>query len=108
MGNLNAENKMTNQGMFDDNFKTNGTTRQEGEQQVGMDKIPRVKKPAITLPNGGIYTGEWVGNARDGFGVQQWPDGSRYEGYYKQDRATGYGKLYHADGDTYEGDWLND
>jgi hypothetical protein len=36
MGKLNSENeqlfKMSNQGMFDDNFKTNGTLKQEGEQ----------------------------------------------------------------------------
>jgi hypothetical protein len=68
----------------------------------------RVKLPPTTLPNGGVYTGEWKGPLRDGFGQQLWPDGSRYEGYYHLDKACGYGKLYHADGDLYEGEWLND
>ena len=67
-----------------------------------------MKNGPINLASGGVYTGEWLGSLRDGFGTQQWPDGSRYEGYYKLDRACGYGKLYHADGDVYEGEWAND
>ena len=33
-------------------------------------------KSIITLENGAVYTGEWLGNEKDGFGIQNWLDGS--------------------------------
>jgi hypothetical protein len=68
----------------------------------------RFKRPAVTLHNGAVYTGEWRGEMRDGYGMQLWPDGSRYEGDWQNDKANGIGKLYHADGDVYEGMWKDD
>jgi len=68
----------------------------------------RVKKEAVTLPNGAVFTGEWMNGMRDGWGKQVWVDGSHYEGEWRLDRANGFGKLTHADKDTYEGQWLND
>ena len=63
----------------------------------------RVKRDETILPNGAKYTGEWLGERRDGHGFQVWVDGSRYEGSWADDKANGFGKLYHADGDIYEG-----
>ena len=40
----------------------------------------RTTLPAYSFKSGAIYTGEWIGNSRDGYGVQQWPDGAKYEG----------------------------
>ena len=68
----------------------------------------RIKKAAVNLPNGAIYEGEWLGEMRDGWGVQIWPDTSRYEGNWRNDKANGKGKLIHADGDVYDGEWRND
>ena len=31
------------------------------------------------------YTGEWLGNVRDGRGVQLWADSARYEGQWVQE-----------------------
>ena len=37
----------------------------------------------IRFKSGAVYDGEWIGNMRDGFGVQTWKDGARYEGEWK-------------------------
>lgn len=36
----------------------------------------RVRKQ-VAFDNGAVYTGEWLGDARDGYGVQVWDDGAR-------------------------------
>ena len=40
----------------------------------------REKRPPFQFENGIVYEGEWIGNNRDGYGVQIWPDGAKYEG----------------------------
>lgn len=72
------------------------------------NKYKREKRPETTLPNGAKYTGEWIGDKRDGQGTQIWVDNSKYEGSWKDDKANGQGVLYHADGDVYEGNWKDD
>jgi hypothetical protein len=44
---------------------------------------PREKRPPHTFKSGAIYEGEWIGNMRDGFGIQTWADGAKYEGEWK-------------------------
>jgi hypothetical protein len=39
-----------------------------GDFQMANDN-KRVRKPALTLKNGAVYTGEWMNNKRDGQGV---------------------------------------
>jgi len=63
----------------------------------------RSEKPETVLPNGAKYTGEWLGDQRDGYGTQIWVDGSKYVGEWVNDKANGKGTLHHADGDVYEG-----
>ena len=70
--------------------------------------LKRSNKGPITLANGATYTGEWLGDERDGFGILVWPNGSVYEGQFKNNLAHGLGKITHKDGDSYEGDWIND
>ena len=36
----------------------------------------RVRKQ-VAFDNGAVYTGEWLGDSRDGYGVQVWDDGAR-------------------------------
>ena len=68
-----------------------------------------IKRSAVEMENGPIYTGEWNSkNQRQGKGSQCWNDGSMYEGYWKNDKANGKGRLIHANGDVYEGEWWND
>ena len=73
-----------------------------------VDEFGRATKGPLTLKNGATYTGQWLGNMRDGIGTQLWPDGSQYDGEWRNDKANGQGKLVHADGDIYEGQWVND
>ena len=42
----------------------------------------REKRPEQVLPNGAKYTGEWIGEKRDGQGIQIWVDNSKYEGQW--------------------------
>jgi len=44
-----------------------------------MDKE---KRPAFTFKSGAVYEGDWIGDRREGAGVQKWPDGARYEGFF--------------------------
>ena len=45
----------------------------------------------------GIYTGEVVGENRDGYGVMEFYDGARYEGEWKEDKYNGKGKFTGVD-----------
>lgn len=63
------------------------------------------KRPAFTFKNGAEYEGEWVGQLREGYGVQKWADGATYKGDWKDNMAQGKGKFVHVDGDMYVGDW---
>jgi len=47
----------------------------------------------VTLKNGAVYQGQWLGNEKHGYGVQNWPDGARYEGMWKNNKASGKGKF---------------
>ena len=77
-----------------------------GDEEV--DEWGRVTRSPVTLSNGAVYTGQWLKEIRDGYGVMVWPDGSKYEGAWSGNKANGHGKLAHADGDIYEGEWVND
>jgi MORN repeat len=70
--------------------------------------ITRDKKPPFQYRTGAVYEGEWLGQVRDGYGIQTWPDGAKYEGYWVNNKAAGFGKFKHADGDLYEGEWFDD
>lgn len=72
------------------------------------DNPNREQRDEVVLDNGARYIGEWVGDEKDGQGVQHWADGSKYEGMWKRNKANGFGTLHHADGDYYEGEWVDD
>ena len=78
-------------------------SHQENPENLKMEKRQKVQ-----FKSGATYEGEWIGNSKDGYGVQEWPDGARYEGYWKSNRAHGKGKFYHTDGDYFEGEWIDD
>jgi len=63
----------------------------------------REKRSPYLYNSGAVYDGEWLGNSRDGYGVQVWPDGAKYEGEWKNNKANGKGKFFHVDGDVYDG-----
>ena len=49
----------------------------------------REDRPEHVFESGAVYKGEWLGNVRDGYGVQEWPDNARYEGMWKDNKAHG-------------------
>lgn len=87
-------------------------TYEESKETVTKNKYDpnarREKRPPYVFKTGAVYTGEWRGGFRDGWGEQTWPDGARFVGHWKENRAHGIGKFSHVDGDVYEGEWAND
>ena len=65
---------------------------------------PRVEKGPHTFESGAVYTGEWLGENRDGNGTQKWPDGAQYIGEWRNNKAEGKGVFTHVDGDVYDGE----
>lgn len=50
------------------------------------------------LPNGDMYTGNWVNGVREGYGRYDWANGSYYVGDFKNNMLNGKGAFYGADG----------
>lgn len=50
------------------------------------------------LPNGDMYTGNWVNGIREGYGRYDWANGSYYVGDFKGNLLHGKGTFYGADG----------
>ena len=63
----------------------------------------REKRPPKTFEDGSVYDGEWIGENKDGYGIQTWPSGAKYEGEWKNNKIHGKGKQTHANSDIYEG-----
>lgn len=88
-------------------------TYEESKETISSKKAfnpdqRRERRAPYTFKSGAVYSGEWKGGFRDGFGEQQWPDGARYEGEWRENRAHGKGQFVHVDGDVYDGQWAND
>ncbi|CAJ1378966.1 unnamed protein product [Effrenium voratum] len=60
--------------------------REAGElqsiQHFGGGPLLRSRKRHV-FKTGAVYDGQWLGNARDGFGKQTWPDGAEYIGEWQ-------------------------
>ena len=46
----------------------------------GTPQLQPVNNEPFKFENGAIFTGEWEGSDRHGYGVQVWPDGAKYDG----------------------------
>ena len=55
--------------------------------------------------NSAVYTGDWLGGFRHGYGMIQYPDGARYEGMWSYGRPFGAGKFIHPDLEVFNGSW---
>mmetsp|Transcript_60859 Transcript_60859/g.113816 ORF Transcript_60859/g.113816 Transcript_60859/m.113816 type:complete len:392 (-) Transcript_60859:114-1289(-) len=62
-------------------------------------------RPPHRFHSGAVYTGQWCGNHRHGFGSQLWPDGAQYEGCWSNSSASGLGRFKFSDGSVYVGHW---
>jgi len=61
-------------------------------------------------PDDGFYEGQWLRGCQDGEGKQQWADGRTYEGQFSGGLFSGRGKMLWgtpAGRDMYEGQYLN-
>jgi hypothetical protein len=57
--------------------------------------------------DGGVYSGEWKGFVKHGFGVYTYPSGSIYSGEWKENVKEGFGTYRYAVGGAYIGGWKN-
>ncbi|KAK9271346.1 hypothetical protein L1049_026936 [Liquidambar formosana] len=57
------------------------------------------------LPNGDLYTGNFVGNVPHGSGKYLWTDGCMYEGEWRRGKASGKGKFSWPSGATFVGEF---
>jgi hypothetical protein len=62
-----------------------------------------------------VYNGDYLGNARNGFGISYNAKGERYEGEWLMNQRHGKGKQIYGGrvpdgfgGDLYDGDWVHD
>ena len=62
----------------------------------------------LVSSNGDFYQGEWKNNLRSGIGMSRWRDGSHYLGCFWNDKRTGPGEYYASDGSVYTGEWSGD
>lgn len=61
------------------------------------------------------YTGHWLNDLQDGFGIQTWYESkgdqkflnNRYVGEWKEGKKQGYGVFFYSNGCSYEGGWYN-
>lgn len=63
--------------------------------------------PPYRYGSGAIYTGQWLGGFRDGWGTIVYPSGAKYEGYWSFSRPSGEGKFSYPSGENYKGRWKN-
>lgn len=52
------------------------------------------------------YSGEWVADKMQGFGVYEYINGAKYTGHWRDNLHHGVGKYEFPDGSFYEGEWL--
>eukprot|EP00439_Symbiodinium_sp_Y106_P023764 s2596_g2.t3 len=62
----------------------------------------------VILEGGFRFTGTWVDDQKQGYGILEQPDGSRFEGNFVDDKPNGEGRLAYISGDVYEGQWVNE
>ena len=63
---------------------------------------------AVPQNEKGIYTGSWMANKMDGFGIFKWASGRLYVGDWQADNKDGVGILTFKGGNEYSGEFVND
>lgn len=59
------------------------------------------------FPDGRIYEGGMLKDAKHGYGTMIWPDGRKYQGFWKEGEMHGKGKFTEINGTTWLGIWQN-
>lgn len=63
--------------------------------------------PDPFVPQVAQYTGEWLGDARNGHGEAVFVTGDRYVGQWRWGLRDGAGSITYSDGGTHSGQWRN-
>jgi serine/threonine protein kinase len=72
---------------------------------IRLDSLKKGKP--ITLPNGDIYTGDWIRGERTGKGILKLKNGEIYQGDFVKGVRTGKGTLKMLNGNIYSGSFKN-
>jgi len=55
---------------------------------------------------GSTYTGDWIDDLQDGYGVETWEGGKiKFTGQYSQGKKNGEGRFDWADGSYFQGNF---
>ena len=85
-----------------------GTAQYHGGFQAGR----KHGKGTKTWPNGDRFSGEFVADAKEGYGSYEWGagpwQGERYDGAFLADQRHGHGTYWWPSGDVYDGPWERD
>ena len=98
-----------------DTYRMNSRYFTREEQFETLSKTKSLKdtgpealiQKSYTYRNGAVYTGQWLGNFRNGRGRMEWPDSASYEGSWEWGYASGRGVFIDSVGNKYEGDFKN-
>lgn len=71
---------------------------------MGNEQVKQVEN--YRYPSGNTYTGEMVGNNRQGTGTLHWTDGATYSGSWNDDLCQGAGVMKFPNGSVYEGNFV--
>jgi hypothetical protein len=105
-----VDNKFEGKGIYMWSASRSNTKRKyEGDWKEGNME----GKGKETFNNGDTYSGDFVGNLREGNGIYIYscsgPNaGRKYEGDWKEGKSSGKGKEIFPNGDTYSGDFVDD
>ena len=72
---------------------------------IRLDSLKKGKP--VSLPNGDIYTGDWIRGERTGKGILKLKNGEIYEGDFVKGVRTGKGTLKMLNGNIYSGGFKN-
>lgn len=78
-------------------------------EELLADKVTPLAQPgaqaSYNFRSGAVYSGQWRGRSRHGFGFQSWRDGATYAGQWVESAADGRGVYTFPDGSAYVGEW---
>jgi len=99
-----AASHLLRQSVPNHNYFTAQDARETLSKVSGPGRSRVIRSP-YRYKSGGVYTGEWLGGFRDGFGEMVWPDGARYSGNWSYGKPFGQGEFRHINAEIYHGNW---
>ncbi|CAE7775301.1 PIP5K5 [Symbiodinium sp. CCMP2592] len=94
-------------GCADHGIVPEGKTVVKAQPTLGAESLEE-DGTTVILEGGFRFTGTWVDDQKQGYGILEQPDGSRFEGNFVDDKPNGEGRLAYISGDVYEGQWVNE